>query len=85
MRGRLAQLDGDAAAAEASYRRAVETAQQQGALLYALRAATALAQLCQSQGRAEETDAMLQSIYKKFTDGFDYPALIRARTVLHDV
>lgn len=33
MRGRLAELDGDAAAAEASYRRAIETAQEQGALL----------------------------------------------------
>jgi len=85
MRGRLAQLDGDAAAAEASYRRAIETAQQQGALLYALRAATALAQLCQSLGRAEQADAMLRTIYEKFTEGFDYPDLIRARAVLHDV
>src|SRR6185369_1535909 len=82
MRGRLAQLDGDAAAAEASYRRAIETAQQQGALLYALRAATALAQLCQSLGRAEQADAMLRTIYEKFTEGFDYPDLIRARAVL---
>ena len=85
MRGRLAQLDGDAAAAEASYRRAIETAQQQGALLYALRAATALTQLCQSQGRAEQADAMLQTIYEKFTESFEYPDLIRARAVLHDV
>ena len=85
LRGRLAELDGDVAGAQTSYRRAIETAEQQGALLYSLRAATALARLCQSQGRAEEADAVLRPIYERFTEGFDYPDLLRAWAVLESV
>ena len=82
LRGRLAEIDGDVAGAETSYRRAIETAEQQGALLYSLRAATALARLCQSQGRADDAGAVLRPIYERLTEGFDYPDLVRARAVL---
>ncbi len=84
LRGRLAELDGDHAGAEAAYRQAIDTAEKQGALLFSLRAATLLARLYQSQGRAEEADAVLRPIYDRFTEGFDYPDLVNARTALED-
>ncbi len=82
MRGRLAELDSDRAGAETAYRQAIEIAEHQGALLYALRAATLLARLCQSQGRVGEADTALRPLYARFTEGFDYPDLVRARAVL---
>jgi len=82
LRGRLAELDGDIAGAETAYRRAIEVAEHQGALLYSLRAATALARLCQEQGRADEACAVLRPIYGRFTEGFDYPDLVRAQALL---
>ena len=82
LRGRLAELDGDRDAAEAAYRQAIAAAEHQGALLYSLRAATLLARLCRSQGRNDEADAVLRPIYDRFTEGFDYPDLVRARAVL---
>ena len=85
LRGRLGALDGDAAGAETLYRRAITIAERQGALLYSLRAATALAALCQREGRADEADAVLRPIYERFTEGFDYPDLVRARAVLERV
>jgi hypothetical protein len=82
LRGRLAQLDGDVSAAEARYRGALEIAERQGALLFALRAATWLARLCHAQNRSAEADAVLRPIYERFTEGFDWPDLVRARAVL---
>ncbi|MDM0021459.1 AAA family ATPase [Variovorax saccharolyticus] len=82
LRGRLAELDGDLAGAETAYRRASKVAGQQGAFLYALRAATALARLCRAQGRADEAEAVLRPIYGRFTEGFDYPDLVRASALL---
>jgi class 3 adenylate cyclase/tetratricopeptide (TPR) repeat protein len=84
VRGRLAELESDPSGAETAYRRAIEVAEHQGALLFSLRAATALAQLCQSQGRVDEADATLRPIYERFTEGFDYPDLVRARAVLEN-
>jgi len=34
---------------------------------------------------AQEADAVLRPIYKRFTEGFDYPDLVRARAVLERV
>ena len=82
LRGRLAEIDGDRSAAETAYRGAMEIAELQGALLYVLRAATLLARLLQSLGRADEGHAVLRPIYGRFTEGFDWPDLIRAKTVL---
>ena len=82
LHGRLAELDNDPAGAETAYRLAIETAEKQGALLYALRAATALARLCQSQVLAGDACVQLRSIYDRFVEGFDWPDLVRARAVL---
>lgn len=82
LRGRPAELDGDRAAAETAYRSAVDISVQQGALLYALRAATLLARLLQSQDRVDEADAVLRPIYSRFTEAFDWPDLVRAKAVM---
>lgn len=83
LRGRLAEFDGDSAAALQSYREAIEIAERQGAKLFSLRAATDLTRLRQSNGgRAEAEDSLLRPIYERFTEGFDYPDLVRARTML---
>jgi hypothetical protein len=82
LRGRLGELDGDAAAAQILYRHAIAIAEQQGALLFSLQATTACARLCQREGRVHEADAVLRPIYERFTEGFDYPDLVHARSLL---
>ncbi len=82
LRGSICELDGDAAAAEALYLQAIAIAEQQGALLFALQAATALARLCQRQGRPVEAGAVLRPSNERFTEGFDYSVGVLARAVL---
>jgi class 3 adenylate cyclase/tetratricopeptide (TPR) repeat protein len=82
LRGRIAELDGDAGGAQNAYCGALDTAEQQGATLLALRAATASARLWHSQGHADKADSVLRPVYDRFADGFDWPDLVRARAVL---
>jgi class 3 adenylate cyclase/tetratricopeptide (TPR) repeat protein len=82
LRGRLLEHDGDGAGAIDRYRRAIEVAEGQGAKLYSLRAATDLAAIYRSQGRSREAGAVLRPIYEWFTEGFDYPDLVRAKALL---
>jgi ATP/maltotriose-dependent transcriptional regulator MalT len=85
VRGRSMELDGDCPSAEAAYRQALEIAEQQGALLYSLRAATGLARLYRLQDRTNEAFALLGPIYDRFTEGVDWPDLIRARAALDGI
>jgi len=82
--GELVLLQGGsgAATAEHLFRQALEWARRQGALSWELRAATSLAQLLRSQGRAAEALALLQPIYGRFTEGFDTADLKAAKTLL---
>ena len=90
LRGRLLErgvtveaADGPAdATPEDLYRRALEAAEAQGAKLFSLRAANDLARLLQAQRRGAEADAALRPVYRWFTEGFDYPELAAARTLL---
>jgi class 3 adenylate cyclase/tetratricopeptide (TPR) repeat protein len=82
LRGRLLEHDDDGASAIDRYRRSIEVAETQGAKLYSLRAATDLAALHRGQGRPREADAVLRPIYEWFTEGFDYPDLVRAKALL---
>ena len=70
---------GDAEAAEASFRNAIEVADRQHARLFGLRATNALARLLDSQGRRDEARAMLAEFYGQFTEGFDTRDLKDAR------
>lgn len=87
-RGRLFELGvdidatGEIGDAEPLYRRALEVARRQGAMLFALRAASDLARLLRAQGRRDEAEAVLAPVYDSFTEGFDYPELVAARALL---
>ncbi len=68
--------------AEACLLRAIETAERQGALAFALRAAMSLAQGWHSLGRRGEAWQLLARIYQRFTEGFETPDLRDARALL---
>ncbi len=82
LRGQLAEHEGDHVAAESAYRRSIAIAEQQGATFYALRGAVALARLGMADGRAVDAQSVLQPIVDQFTEGFDWPDLVNARSVL---
>jgi predicted ATPase len=72
-------------AAEACFHRALEIAQEQGALFWELRAATDLARLWRDQHRAAEARALLGSVYCRFTEGFATADLQEARSLLEQL
>jgi predicted ATPase len=82
LRAKLLLGQGDDAAAEASFRRAIEVARRQDARSWELRAATDLARLWQKEGRSAEARELLAPIYDWFTEGFDTPDLKEARRLL---
>ncbi len=61
----------DLAAAEVSFRAAIEVSRRQHARLLELRAANALARLLDAAGRRDEARAMLGEIYEQFSEGFN--------------
>ena len=71
--------------AELSYRDAIAVAQRQRARSLELRAATALAQLLQGQGRSAEALQVLAPIYDWFTEGLDTADLRTAKTLLDEL
>lgn len=89
----LWRLKGDAllalgapdAEAEESYQASLSLAQELGAKVSELRAATQLARLCQRQGGPEESLQGLQSIYNWFSEGLDTPDLLAARSLLDEL
>lgn len=82
IRGELAIVTSQPSSATAAFTQALHTAQRQGAKLYELRAATSLARLWQTQGRADEARALLAPIYGWFTESFDATDLEEAKTLL---
>jgi predicted ATPase/DNA-binding winged helix-turn-helix (wHTH) protein len=73
---------GARADAETLFQRARALARQQGALAWELRAATSLAALWTTCGRASEARAVLQPVYHRFTEGFATADLRRATALL---
>ena len=67
----LAGSPRDAAEAEASLRRALAVAREQGAKFWELRAAITLARLWHDQGKPSEAVKLLAPVYGSFTEGFD--------------
>jgi tetratricopeptide (TPR) repeat protein len=76
---------GAAAAAEGSFRQALDLARRQGALSWELRAATSLARLMTDQGRCADAMAVLQPVYDRFTEGFATTDLKAAKALLDDL
>ncbi|MBT3629509.1 MAG: hypothetical protein HN527_15535 [Rhodospirillaceae bacterium] len=78
----LASGAADAAAAEASFDKALEVARGQKARAWELRAATALARLYHDSGRTEEGRELLAPLYAWFKEGFESADLQAARAQL---
>jgi predicted ATPase len=78
----LQQASGNAEAAEASLRKALEVAGLQCAKGWELRAATSLARLWCDQGKRDEARNLLAPVYGWFTEGFDTRDLKEAKTLL---
>jgi predicted ATPase len=83
--GQLRLMIGDEGAAEASYQKAIAIARRMEARSWELRAATDLAKLWQSQGRAGKARELLAGIYGWFTEGFDTPDFQAAKAVLGEL
>jgi len=78
----LEGTDGDSAAAEAHFRRALDWANRQQVPSWELRAARSLARLRMAQDRKEEARQTLAPVYDRFTEGFDTADLRAARALL---
>ncbi len=74
-----------AAEAEVCFRKAIEIARHQQARSLELRAATSLAHLWQTEGKAVEARELLAPIYDWFTEGFDAPDLKEAKALLDEL
>ena len=85
VKGELELRQGDASAAEASFRRALEIARQQSAKSFELRAAMSLSRLLRQQGRTDESRSLLGSIYGWFMEGFETKDLREAKALLAEL
>jgi DNA-binding SARP family transcriptional activator len=72
----------DELAAEESFRRALESAGDLGALSLQLRAALSLGRLFARQDRDAEARALVSDVYGRFTEGFETSDLVQARALL---
>jgi adenylate cyclase len=70
---------------ERALRRALEIAEEQGAFLLKLRAATSLAQFWLDGGKRDEARELLAPVYGWFTEGFDTRDLREAKALLDDL
>ena len=74
----------DTKLAEDHFRQSLDVAQRQGALFWELRTTISLGRLHHSQGRIHEARDLLQSVYTRFTEGFDTAELQSARQLLEE-
>jgi hypothetical protein len=85
IKGDLLLAVSGADAAEPWFQRAFDVAGEVGARMTRLRAATRLARLWRAAGKRPDGIDMLRGVYQTFTEGFDTPNLVEARTDLDDV
>jgi predicted ATPase len=81
----LKSLGFPAGEVECALRSALELAEEQGAFLLKLRAATDLARLWRDQGKAQQARELLAPVYGWFTEGFDTRDLKEAKALLEDL
>ncbi len=81
----LLQSRGNAAEAEAAFRRAMDMAARQLFRSVELRAAVSLARLLRDSGGAEQARNLLAPIYAAFTEGFARPDLQAAKALLAEL
>lgn len=85
LRGEFALRSNDLESAERLYLRALDCARNQGAMMYAIRAALAVARLYVETGREGQAVATLRPVYDFFTEGFDVPVLAEAKALLDQI
>ena len=86
IKGELILLEGAPqapTAAEEHFLRSLDWARRQGALSWELRTSTSLARLQQDQGRIAEARSLLQSVYDRFSEGFETADLKTAKAHLN--
>jgi predicted ATPase len=81
----LAQSADHGAAAEASFRLALDVARRQEARSLELRATTSLARLWAAQGKGAAAHDLLAPVYGWFTEGFDTADLKEAKALLDEL
>ena len=69
-------------AAEVVFLQSLDIAREQKVLSWELRAATSFARVRRDQGRSADAAALLQSVYDRFTEGFDTADLKAAKSLL---
>jgi serine/threonine protein kinase/predicted ATPase len=83
LKGELLLLNpGDQSAGEACFHKAIERARAQQSRGRELRATISLASLWQKQGRRQEAQSVLATVYSAFTEGFTMPDLVEANELL---
>ncbi len=82
LEGELLRASGDAEAAEAALRKALDVARAQGARAFELRIATSLGHLLAEQGRESEALPVLTAACQTFSEGFETSDLTEARELL---
>ncbi len=80
--GELALCLDDQPTAEASFRKAIETAHNQKCIPFELRATISLARLLEKQGLRREACATLATVSSAFSEDFSSPELAAARALL---
>jgi predicted ATPase len=84
-KGQLLLREGNSAAADELYRKALSIACEQEAKLWELRAAVSLADLWCGQGRRADAGELLAPVYGWFTEGFDTPDLKEAKALTEEL
>jgi predicted ATPase len=81
----LLSLGAPAEEVESALRTALQIAEEQGAFLLKLRAATSLARLWRDQGKTQQARELLAPVYGWFTEGFDTLDLKEAKALLEEL
>jgi tetratricopeptide (TPR) repeat protein len=85
LEGVFTALDGNAAAAHKKLREAIKAAEMQAANSYRLRAAYDLARMLVDDGDKRGARNILAPAYSWFTEGFDAPDVVQAKTLLDEL
>jgi predicted ATPase len=81
----LRQSDPSVQAAEQCFCEALKIAQNQHAKMLELRAATSLARLWRKLDKLDDAKRILDSVYSRFTEGFDNLDVVEAKTLLEQL
>ena len=85
IKGDLMLADGQLYEAAAQFQRSLDIAQKQNAKSFELRTSVALARLWAEQGDRRRALDLLTPVYDWFTEGFDLPDLVEAKTLLDEL